>query len=115
MEQINRICKNESCENIVEGRVDRVFCSSYCKSDYHATIRKQSGSTFFKLEIDAVLKRNRTILAKYNIKSKVTVRKDVLLSEGFNPRVFTHFWKTSKGDTYLFCYDQGFKEIKDNY
>jgi len=115
MERTDRICKNESCKNRVEGRVDRVFCSSYCKSDHHARILKQSGRTLFKLEVDSVLKRNRSILAKFNLKSKTTVRKEVLLAEGFNPRVFTHFWKTSKGETYLFCYDQGFKEIKDNF
>ncbi|MDA7804048.1 hypothetical protein N8987_05680 [Crocinitomix sp.] len=48
------------------------------------------------------------------MKSKVTIRKEELLKEGFNPRFFTHFWKTQTGDTYLFCYDQGFKEIMDH-
>ncbi len=111
---MSKICKNENCNKIVKGRVDRIFCSDYCKSDFHASERKKSGKTYFKLKIDAVLKKNRSILAKYNIRSKTTVRKEVLIEEGFNPRLFTHYWKNSKGDTYLFCYDQGFKEIKDN-
>ncbi|MFK8039450.1 MAG: hypothetical protein AB8B74_14250 [Crocinitomicaceae bacterium] len=111
---MEKICKNENCSKIVIGRIDRVFCSSYCKSDFHATENKKSGKTIFKFKIDSVLKKNRAILAKYNIKSKATVRKEVLLEEGFNPRIFTHYWKNVKGDTYLFCYDQGFKEVKDN-
>ncbi|MFK8046565.1 MAG: hypothetical protein AB8B72_13795 [Crocinitomicaceae bacterium] len=112
---MKKYCKNENCDKLVKGRVDRVFCSSYCKSDFHANQRKKSGKTYFKLKVDSVLKKNRAILAKYNIKSKATVRKEVLIAEGFNPRVFTHYWKNAKGDTYLFCYDQGFKEVKDNY
>mgnify|MGYP000585272404 CR=1 FL=1 len=108
------ICLNNNCEREVEGRKDRKFCSVYCKSEHHYSERKKSGKTYFKLQVDEVLRNNRSILAKYNVKSKATVRKSVLLEEGFNPRVFTHYWKTANGDTYLFCYDQGFKEISDN-
>ena len=109
-----KICRNEKCQKIVEGRRDRLFCSEYCKSEHHYSARKKTGKTYFKLQIDDVLRKNRSILAKYNVDSKATVRKSVLLQEGFNPRVFTHYWKNVKGDTYLFCYDQGFKEVKDN-
>lgn len=112
---MDKICKNENCSKIVKGRVDRIFCSSYCKTDFHAQNNKLSGKTFFKQKVDKVLKKNRAILAKYNTKSKATIRKEVLLEEGFNPRIFTHYWKNAKGDTYLFCYDQGFKEVKDNF
>ena len=109
-----KICKFENCENIVEGRKDRLFCSNYCKTAYHAKKNKETGKVYFKKKVDDILRKNRRILAKYNIKSKVTVRKEVLLNEGFNPRVFTHYWKNRAGDTYLFCYDQGFKEVLDH-
>ena len=115
MSDAKRICKNENCKNELTGRVDRVFCSSYCKSDYHYHQRKESGKVYFKNKVDDVLRNNRKILSKYNTKSKVTIRKEDLLEEGFNPRFFTHYWKNKNGDTYLFCYDQGFKEIHDNY
>jgi hypothetical protein len=114
MNQEPKTCRNANCHKIIVGRSDRLFCSKYCKSDYHYVARKKSGRTYFKLRVDEVLKRNRNILAKYNKKSKTTVRKEVLLNEGFNPRFFTHYWKTAGGETYLFCYDQGFKEVKDN-
>lgn len=112
---MERICINSQCKEKVEGRIDRKFCSDYCKSAYHAKKAKATGKVYFKTKVDLVLKKNRAILAKYNVKSKATVRKEVLLEEGFNPRFFTHYWKNAKGDTYLFCYDQGFKEVKDNY
>ena len=109
-----RNCKYEECGNKVEGRIDRLFCSNYCKTAYHAKKNKESGKVYFKKKVDDVLRKNRKILAKYNVKSKVTVRKEVLLNEGFNPRIFTHYFKTKAEDTYLFCYDQGFKEVRDN-
>ena len=110
----DKICRNEKCNEIVVGRRDRQFCSDYCKSEHHYSERKKTGKTYFKLKVDEVLRKNRSILAKHNVKSKATVRKSVLLDQGFNPRVFTHYWKNKAGDTYLFCYDQGFKEVKDN-
>ena len=109
-----KICRNEKCEKTVEGRSDRQFCSTYCKSEHHYSAKKKTGKTYFKLKVDQVLRKNRSILAKHNIKSKATVRKTVLLEEGFNPKVFTHYYRTNSGDTYLFCYDQGFKEVRDN-
>lgn len=114
MDPKSKICRNENCNKIVIGRIDRKFCSEYCKSEHHYLIRKKSGKTFFKSRVDEILRNNRRVLAKYNKKSKATERKEVLLNEGFNPRFFTHYWKTMAGETYLFCYDQGFKEVKDN-
>lgn len=109
-----RICAHESCENIIKGRIDRKFCSEYCKSDFHYQKRKESGKTYFKKTIDDVLRTNRRILKDYNQAGKSWVRKDELLNQGFNPRIFTHYWKNQQGGTYLFCYEQGFMETVDN-
>lgn len=111
---MKRVCLNETCNNEVKGRVDRKFCSEYCKSDHHYKNRKKSGKQFFKKQIDDILRTNRRILHDYNQAGKTTVRKEELLNKGFNPRFITHYWKTTKGDSYLFCYDQGFKEVQDN-
>ncbi|WP_369858944.1 hypothetical protein [Aquimarina sp. I32.4] len=43
-----------------------------------------------------------------------TVRKEKLLSEGFNPTYFTHYWKNKKGQVYLFCYEYGFLDLKQS-
>jgi len=56
---------------------------------------------------------NRRLLKAYNKAGKATVRKETLLSDGFNPKYFTHYWKNPKGNIYLFCYEYGFMEKKE--
>jgi len=100
-----RKCPN--CNEDVIGRTDKKFCSSYCKSSYHyQQALDQEESQFVK--IDKQLKRNRKLLKSYNKAGKATVRKEILVEEGFNPNFFTHYWKNKKGDIYLFCYEFGF-------
>jgi len=53
------------------------------------------------------------ILKDYNRGGKVTVRKEVLLNEGFDPQYFTHYWKNEKGQVYLFCYEFGFLALNE--
>jgi len=101
------------CGRPFEGRKDRKFCSHYCKSAYHYKKNKEKEFSLFR-SIDSQIKLNRRILKLYNKAGKSTVRKEVLLNEGFNPRYFTHYWKNSKGQVYLFCYEYGFLALKEN-
>jgi len=107
---MDRACLN--CGEALKGRVDKVFCSPYCKSNFHYEQRKSVVSDFKK--IDRQLRLNRRILARYNQGGKSFVREEKLLIEGFDPRFTTHSWSNSRGDTYLFCYDQGFLRKMDN-
>lgn len=105
------------CEAKLVGRVDKKFCSSKCKSINQYNNRQEKEA--FYLQVDRQLKTNRKILKIHNRKGFVTVRKQHLLKEGFNPHFFTHFWKNQKGDVYLFVYEYGFlnlkKDGKDKY
>lgn len=105
--------KCQECGETITGRVDKKFCSIYCKSAYHNQINKDKEDNLFK-KIDKQLKLNRRILKEYNKAGKATVRKSTLISEGFNPKHFTHYWKNQKGDVYLFCYEFGFLELKEH-
>ena len=96
------------CNGVVQGRTDRVYCSTKCKSAKQYEI-KTSTETFYK-EVDKILKTNRKILKQYNKGGFSTVRKEELLSLGFNPKFFTHYWKNKEGQVYLFCYEYGFLE-----
>lgn len=100
------------CEAKITGRADKKFCSIKCKSAYQYQQRKFEDDLFFK--IDKQLKTNRRILKAYNKSGLSTVRKEKLISEGVDPRCFTHYWKNHKGDVYLFCYEYGFLELKAN-
>jgi len=97
------------CNEIIIGRSDKVFCSAFCKSSYHYKKNLDNDNNLF-VKIDKILKQNRRILKTYNKSGKSTVRKDVLLKEGFNPKYFTHYWKGQKDTLYLFCYEYGFME-----
>lgn len=101
------------CKEEIEGRVDKIFCSPYCKSSYHHKKNRGKGQSFY-LQIDKQLKLNRQLLNHFNKAGKAVIRKDELLEAGFNPKYFTHYWKNQKGDVYLFCYEYGFLEKKEN-
>jgi predicted nucleic acid-binding Zn ribbon protein len=102
------------CGAELEGRADKKFCSDHCKSSYHYECTKRKAASMFKT-IDAQLKKNRQLLKFYNQAGKATVRKEVLIEKGFNPRYFTHFWKARNGNVYFFCYEYGFmKKVESN-
>ena len=101
------------CTEEVRGRSDKLFCTSYCKSSYHYQASLANEDNLFKI-IDKQLKLNRLLLKGYNKSGKAVVRKEALLKEGFNSKYFTHYWKNKKGQVYLFCYEFGFLEKKEN-
>jgi len=101
------------CNEIINGRTDKKFCSQYCKSAYHYKQNLRKDKTRFQ-KIDKILKKNRKILKQFNRAGKATVVKAILLNEGFNPKYFTNYWKAKNNNLYLFCYEYGFMEKTEN-
>ena len=106
-----KACLN--CKEEFKGRSNKVFCSLYCKSAYNYEKDKNKPPTRFKI-VDKQLKLNRKLLAKYNQAGKAIIRKEILIKEGFDPKIITSWWKNQKGDTYLFCYEYGFLSRTEN-
>jgi len=104
-------CQN--CNKPIEGRIDKKYCNDYCKSNHHYENNKQKENSLFK-KIDHQLKQNRRLLRDFNKAGKSTVRKEKLIEAGFDPNFFTHYWKNSQGDVYLFCYEYGFLKRTEN-
>ncbi len=102
-----------SCGASIAGRADKKFCNDTCKSAYHYIQNSEGVDSLYK-HIDKQLKTNRRILREFNKAGKATVRKKVIIDEGFNPKYFTHYWKNKKGDVYLFCYEYGFLKKIEN-
>jgi len=102
-----------ACHKEIEGRVDKLFCDVHCKASYHYQKKKKEKYTLFQ-QIDLQLKQNRKLLKHYNQAGKATIRKETLIKAGFDPKFFTHYWKNSKGDVYLFCYDYGYLTRSEN-
>lgn len=100
------------CNSEVQGRTDRVFCSSKCKSAHQYEKRLENED--FYLRVDKQLKLNRKLLKQHNRTGLTTLRQSVLLDKGFNPKFFTHYWKNGEGQVYLFCYDYGFVDVNKN-
>lgn len=104
--------KCQHCNDTFEGRTDKIFCSDYCKSAFHYNRNKEKQKSRFKL-VDDHLKTNRRILSKFNKAGLAVVRKEELEKQGFNPNFFTNYFKTKKGEVYLFCYEFGFLKKTD--
>jgi hypothetical protein len=102
-----------NCSETLTGRSDKIYCNPYCKSSYHYRINNEKEESMFK-RIDKQLKLNRRLLKNYNKAGKSTIRSENLIAEGFNPKYFTHYWKNKKNDVYLFCFEYGFIERKEN-
>lgn len=100
------------CGKKLQGRIDKIYCIPKCKNV--AQYEKRIIHEQFYMFVDRQLKTNRRILKGFNKAGKATVRKDVILGEGFNPKYFTHYWKAKNGNVYFFCYDYGFMKKIDN-
>ena len=104
---MNRFCP--VCNIKVKGRIDKIFCSAKCRST-HNYDKRQKDQKFY-LQVNRQIHTNRKILKAYNKQGYATVRKSDLIKDGFDPNFFTHYWKNSKGQVYLFVFDFGFLSI----
>lgn len=104
--------KCPECGDEIIGRADKKFCSDQCRNSYNNKLNSDSSN--FVRNINNILRKNRRILQELNKQSgKTMVTKDTLLSNGFNFNYHTHTYKTKKGDTYKFCYEQGYLFLDD--
>ena len=97
------------CSERITGRVDKKFCSDYCRNTYHN--RENSDHVKVMRRINHILRKNRKILQKLNPSGKTKVFRKKLIDQGYNFSYHTHNYTTTKNITYYFCYDQGFFEI----
>jgi hypothetical protein len=111
MKTTHRVCL--ACKKELQGRSDKKFCDVYCKSSYHYKKSIEEEPRFYD-KVANQLKLNRRILKHFNKAGKVTIRSEQLITEGFNPNYFTHYWKNKKGDVYLFVYEYGFLKRMEN-
>lgn len=110
--QMNKNKNCPVCGFSIKGRSDKIFCSSKCKS-IHQYENRQEKEAFY-LKVDKQLKINRKLLKHHNKSGYTTLKKSELHAKGFDPNFFTHYWKTQKGEVYLFCYDYGFLSLERN-
>lgn len=101
-----------SCGEEIRGRADKKFCSDQCRNLYH---NEQHGAqTNYIRNVNNILRRNRRILEKLNPSGKSKISREKLSAEGFNFHYFTNIYRTSTGNTYYFCYEQGYLAIEND-
>ncbi len=95
-----------NCEEPIKGRSDKKFCGYNCRNEYNN--RKNSDANNYIRRVNRTLRKNRSILQELNPNGKAILKKDKLLSNGFNFDYYTDTYTTKTNRTYYFCYDYGY-------
>lgn len=100
------------CGEKLRGRADQKFCNDLCRNAFNN--KKNGRTTTYMRKINRILKNNYTILKNLNVDDKTTILKSKLDRHSFNYNFYTHTYTTRNGNTYFFCYDQGYLELTNN-
>lgn len=101
------------CGEAIKGRVDKKFCSDYCRNSYNNKLN--SDSTNYVRNITNILKKNRRILESLIPEETAKASKTKLLQKGFDFQYITNTYTTKKNTTYYFCYEYGYLPIDNDY
>ncbi len=106
---MDRFCLE--CATLLKGRADKKFCDDQCRSNYNHRL-KVNDHGFVNL-VNNILKKNREILKIKNPSTKIKVKRDTLLSKGFDFNFYTSTYTTKKGNIYFFCYEYGYITLEN--
>lgn len=101
------------CGTELFGRVDKKYCSDYCRNAYHN--KQNKDETNFVNKLNRILRKNRRILKNLTPEGKAIVSKMMLEKEGFIFKYYTHVYKTKEGKVYYFCYEHGYLPLENDY
>ena len=99
------------CNTLLQGRADKKFCDDQCRSIHNH--RLKTNEHRFVNSINEILKKNRRILKGQNPSTKIKVKRNTLLSKGFDFNFHTDTYTTKKGSVYFFCYEYGFLALEN--
>lgn len=109
MIQEKRQC--QQCGEALVGRIDKKFCSDYCRNAFNNTVDRESKNMI--RNVNNRLRKNYRILTDLNTHGKTKVTRNKLLDAGFNFTLCTSFYRTKAGKTYAYIYDQGYVQIEE--
>ncbi len=99
------------CNDKVIGRIDKKFCSDYCRNSYNNKINKESKNLI--RNTNNRLRKNYKILTELNISGKTKVSRRMLFDKGFDFKFITSLYVTKTNNTYFYVYDQGYLELEN--
>ena len=94
-----------TCSKELDGRLNKIFCTDLCRAKYHN--RKKSADERSVRAVNRILLKNREALKNLGVGDKSKLKKDMLVSRGFNFDFYTHV-KDLNHRTYKFCYEWGY-------
>jgi len=101
------------CNDKVIGRIDKKFCSDYCRNSYNNKVDKESKNLI--RNTNNRLRKNYKILSELNISGKTKVTRRKLFDKGFDFTFFTSIYTTKMGNVYYYLYDQGYLSLENDY
>jgi hypothetical protein len=104
-----RICLE--CSEKVVGRIDKKFCSDYCRNAYNNKVNKESKNLI--RNTNNRLRKNYNILSKLNVSGKTKVTRRKLFDKGFDFNFFTSIYTTKTGNVYYYVYDEGYLPLEN--
>ncbi len=99
------------CEEALKGRVDKKFCSDYCRNSYNNRVNKDSKNLI--RNINNRLRKNYKILSELNLSGKPKVSSTKLYDKGFDFQFFTSIYKTKTGNIYFYVYNEGYLTLEN--
>ena len=108
---MSKVCLE--CSEKIVGREDKKFCSDGCRNSYNNKMNKDSNN--YMRNVNNKLRKNYRILLEANPEGKAKITKTKLLSKGFDFEYFTNILNTNTGNTYYFVYDQGYRNLEDDF
>ena len=100
------------CQEPIKGRIDKKFCSDYCRNTYNNSVAKDSKNLI--RNINNRLKRNYKILSELNVSGKTKSSRAKLYDKGFDFQLFTSIYQTKTGNTYFYVYDEGYLALEND-
>lgn len=101
------------CESPLVGRVDKKFCSDYCRNSYNNKINTNNKNLI--RNINNRLRRNNKLLSDLNPTGKTKISRARLLDVNFDFNYITSTYTTKTGNTYYYVYDQGYLPLENDY
>ena len=101
------------CGDPLKGRSDKKFCSDYCRNAYNNKVNKDSKNLI--RNTNNRLRKNYKILSDLNTTGKTKVTRSKLIHHNFDFNFFTSIYTTKTGNTYYYCYDQGYLALENDF
>jgi len=106
--------KCRECGKDMLGRNDKKFCSDVCRHSHNNRLRAMNGGNYMNT-INAILRKNRSILMDMTSNDNPKVSRNRLADRGFNFNYITSTYTTKKGAVYYYCYDYGYLPVEGEY